>query len=312
MTRNDPSVELLTGPLREELRRAVAAMGVHGFEPQLERPADASHGDFASNAGLVLARQLGRPPRALAQEIAGRMDPRAARVVGIEVAGPGFLNFRLDDSLFWGGLQDVLQAPDGWGRSRAECPQKVNVEFVSANPTGPLHVAHGRGAAIGDATASLLDWTGHDVTREFYVNDAGRQIELLGESVEARYLQSRGDQTPIPDGGYQGEYVADIAARIAKEMGPPALAAMETSERRCLLARRAAEILREEQERDLAEFGVRMDVFFEESSLFARAEVDELLRRLESSGHTYRDQGALWLRTADRGDEKDRVLVKSD
>lgn len=302
----------LTRRLVEELRRAIAPLGAQGLDPQLERPADARHGDFASNVALVLARELGRSPRALADEIAGRIDTRSAGVTAVEVAGPGFLNFRLDNSVLWSALQIPLAESESWGRTEADQPRKVNVEFVSANPTGPLHVAHGRGAAIGDATASLLEWIGHDVTREFYVNDAGRQIELLGESVEARFLESRGEPTGIPDGGYLGQYISDLADEISAEVGAEVLEAMECSERRRLLARRAAEMLREEQERDLADFRVHMDAFFEESTLFDRSEVDDLLDRLESSGHSYREAGALWLRTADRGDEKDRVLVKSD
>ena len=187
--------------LAEALRDAALAIGApEDFWPQVERPADASHGDFASNVALVLSGRLGRPPRDLAAELAERLDLSATGISEMQVAGPGFLNFTLSDPVLWEGLRSVLDQGQEWGRCAAEEPLRYNVEFVSANPTGPLHVAHGRGAAIGDATASLLEWTGHHVTREFYVNDAGRQIELLGESIEARWLQATG----LPGGDARG------------------------------------------------------------------------------------------------------------
>ena len=282
------------------------------FRPQVERPADASHGDFASNVALVLSGRLGRAPRDLAAELAERLDLSATGLSGVEVAGPGFLNFTLSDRILWEGLRSVLEQDRDWGRSAAEEPLRYNVEFVSANPTGPLHVAHGRGAAIGDATASLLEWTGHHVSREFYVNDAGRQIELLGESIEARWREATGSPEEMPEGGYQGEYVREIAAALGEEIGHAGIEALERSDRLRLFSERASGLLRREQERDLADFGVRMDLWFDESSLFTAGGVEELLERLIDSGRAYRADGALWLRTTDLGDEKDRVLVKSD
>ena len=175
---NPDSPVALTGvaALRDELQRAAVAVGAPpGCEVRIERPAELEHGDLASNVALVLAGSLRRAPRDIAESIASELDRERAGVVSVEVAGPGFLNFRLDDRQVWDGIVGALEAGDAWGRSPAETPRRVNVEFVSANPTGPLHVAHGRGAAIGDAVASLLEWTGHQVVREFYVNDAGRQ-----------------------------------------------------------------------------------------------------------------------------------------
>jgi arginyl-tRNA synthetase len=255
---------------------------------------------------------LGRAPRELAAELVERIDLESTGVSDIVVAGPGFLNFRLSDDILWSGLRSVLELGPDWGRSTATEPSRYNVEFVSANPTGPLHVAHGRGAAIGDATASLLEWTGHEVTREFYVNDAGRQIELLGESIETRWRQAGGSDLEMPQGGYQGEYVIGIAASLVAELGADRLESMDRGERLVLFSSRASDILRAEQQRDLEEFGVHMDHWFDESSLFATGGVGELLRRLTESGRAYEDDGALWLRTTDLGDEKDRVLVKSD
>ena len=299
--------------LRRELRLAITAVGApDSFDIQIERPADLEHGDLATNAALVLAKQLRRPPREIAEAIMANLNKERAGLVSVEVAGPGFLNFRLNDRLVWDGVVRALLAGDQWGRNSAVEHKRINVEFVSANPTGPLHVAHGRGAAIGDAVASLLEWAGHDVVREYYVNDAGRQIELLGESVEARFQESLGTTLELPDGGYQGAYVADVAAQICTDQGEEHLISMDTGERVSLFARMAAAMLRDEQERDLAAFGVLMNEFFDESSLFESGAVDALIGRLEAEKHAYRQDGALWLTTSEFGDEKDRVLIKSD
>ncbi|NNK49027.1 MAG: arginine--tRNA ligase, partial [Gemmatimonadetes bacterium] len=295
------------------LAQAAAAIGApDDFIPQVERPADVTHGDFASNAALVLSGRLGRAPREIAAELVDRIELGSTVVSDVVIAGPGFLNFRLSDEVLWSGLRTVLALGPDWGRSTATAPLRYNVEFVSANPTGPLHVAHGRGAAIGDAAASLLEWTGHEVTREFYVNDAGRQIELLGESIETRWRQAGGAEIEMPQGGYQGQYVIDIATRLVDELGADRLESMDRVERLRLFSSRASELLRAEQQRDLEEFGVHMDHWFDESSLFATGGVEELVVRLTDSGRAYEDDGALWLRTTDLGDEKDRVLVKSD
>ena len=213
----DPLEGIRSG-LRRELARAARAAGApEDFVPELERPRDPEHGDLASNAALVLGGRTDRPPRGLAEEIAGAVDTSAAGLRSVDVAGPGFLNFRLADRVWFEALAHVLERDRRYGRWPAEDAGRVNVEFVSANPTGPLHVAHGRGAALGDAIASLLEWTGHDVTREFYVNDAGRQIDLLGASVEARYRELEGEgEGEIPEGGYRGGYVADLARELAE------------------------------------------------------------------------------------------------
>ena len=278
----------------------------------LERPRDPTHGDWASNAALVLAKRLGQPPRALAARVCELIDTAAAGIAAVEVAGPGFLNFRLSDGSIWQRLADVIEAGPHWGRTQGSPALRVNVEFVSANPTGPLHVAHGRGAALGDAVASLLEWTGHEVTREFYVNDAGRQIELLGESVEARYEEAADRPAAIPEGGYHGNYVRDVALAIRDAAGPGVLASLAPGERRAHFRREAVRMLREEQAEDLSRFGVHMDRYYSERSLYESGAIDRLLEALEGGGLIYRSQGATWLRTSSLGDEKDRVLIKSD
>ena len=291
--------------LVEALREAAIAIGApEDFSPQVERPADPGHGDFASNAALVLSGRLGRAPRDLAAQLIDHLDLESTGVSDVAIAGPGFLNFSLSEEVLWAGLRSVLDLGENWGRSLAAEPLRYNVEFVSANPTGPLHVSHGRGAAIGDVTASLLEWTGHEVQREFYVNDAGRQIELLGESIETRWLQARGAQQEMPQGGYQGEYIRDIARDLAEELGDAQLEILERPERLSLLSARAADLLRAGQERDLADFGVHMDHWFDESSLFETGDVEGVLERLTESGRAYRDDGAVWLRTTDLGDER--------
>ena len=309
----DPLEGIRSELLRELARAARAAGAPEDFVPELERPRDPEHGDLASNSALVLGGRTDRPPRELAEEIAGAVDPSAAGLRSVDVAGPGFLNFRLADRVWFEALAHVLARDRRYGRWPVEEAGRVNVEFVSANPTGPLHVAHGRGAALGDAIASLLEWTGHDVTREFYVNDAGRQIDLLGASVEARYRELEGEGGgEIPEGGYRGGYVADLARELAEEAGRDRLRSMSADERSAWFAREASARLRAGHQEDLSAFGVEMDLFREESALYRDGRVEEALERLRERGLTYEEEGAEWLATARFGDEKDRVVVKSD
>ncbi|MFV1987410.1 MAG: arginine--tRNA ligase [Gemmatimonadota bacterium] len=305
----DPTLARLAGALGAAARDAGAP---EGFEPELSRPRDREHGDWASNAALVLAGKLGRSPRDIAEAIVGALDEGAAGVTDVTVAGPGFLNFRLANEGLWPQLARVLEVDSAWGRTATGAGRRVNVEFVSANPTGPLHVAHGRGAALGDAVASLLAWTGHEVSREFYVNDAGKQIRLLAESIEARYQQARGNDVAVPEGGYQGEYITDLASEIGDRVGIESLDAMSRGDRLARFEADAVEGLRAGQAADLADFGVHMDAWFSETSLYESGAIDELLARLDGAELTYESDGALWLRTSAFGDEKDRVLIKSD
>jgi arginyl-tRNA synthetase len=299
--------------LAAALERAARSVGAPtDFRVELERPRDPAHGDVASNAALVLGGRLGSPPRAVAEAISDVLDTTEAPVASVHVAGPGFLNFRFADEVYWDGLETILRAGPDFGRWTAEGPRRINVEFVSANPTGPLHVAHGRGAALGDAIATLLEWTGHDVVREFYVNDGGRQIDLLGASVEARYLESLGRPASIPEGGYHGAYVRELAARLRDEAGADTLASMQPGERVRWFAGRASELLRKEHEEDLSAFGVHMATWSEESRLYAEGSIQRLLERLAAENLTYVEEGATWLATTRFGDDKDRVLVKGD
>jgi arginyl-tRNA synthetase len=301
-----------TDALVAQLERIASRLGNGDAIPvQLERPRNPEHGDFATNLAMILAGRLGRPPRQIAAEIVEGLDLSGAGLAAAEIAGPGFINFRLATGSVQARVGEIVAADRAYGRGQRGTRRRVQVEFVSANPTGPLHVAHGRGAALGDAIASLLENAGDDVQREFYVNDAGLQIDRLAESLEARWLEATGTPTPIPEGGYHGEYLSELAQVVETDMGN-ALRAMPRAERLRVLRDRATRLLREEQDRDLREFGVRFDNYFPESRLYEEGRLDETLVELAEHGLTYESDGAVWLRSSAFGDDKDRVLVKSD
>jgi arginyl-tRNA synthetase len=294
--------------LRAELARAAHSLGApDDVEPLLERPRDPAFGDWATNLAMTLAKPLARKPRELAQAIVERLDYARAGISSAEIAGPGFINFRVSGDVFAEGLRALIAAADRYGHSNAGQACPVNVEFVSANPTGPLHVGHGRQAALGDAICSLLAATGWRVTREFYYNDGGVQIANLALSVQARVRQLGGQEVALPEGGYHGEYIRDLAQRYIDEHSSDPNA--EDVDALRLFAVRE---LRKEQDRDLHAFGVHFDVYFLESSLYTDGRVDDTVRRLIEAGHTYEKDGALWLTTTDFGDDKDRVMRKSD
>ena len=295
--------------LRDVLTQVTRSIGApDDFEPVVERPRDPAFGDWTTNAAMVLAKRMGRKPRDLAEEIrTSLLATPDSGVAAVDIAGPGFLNIRESTDLVAGAIRALIAAGDGYGRSTAGAQCPVNVEFVSANPTGPLHVGHGRQAALGDAIASMLEWTGWQVSREFYYNDAGVQIANLALSTQARLRELRGDALAIPEGGYHGAYIAEIAARYAEQH--PEDARGDDLE---ALRRFAVQELRKEQDRDLQAFGVRFDTYYLESSLYDDGRVEQTVRALVAAGHTFEQDGALWLRTTDFGDDKDRVMRKRD
>jgi len=297
--------------IRSALGRVLAELGAPDTPVQLERPRDPTHGDLASNVAMTLAKRLGRPPRQIAEDIARRLDLAAAGVSAVEVAGPGFLNFRLTSGAVASVLDDIVRLDRGFGRSVSGGGRKVMVEFVSANPTGPLHLGHGRQAALGDAIASLLEWTGWSVHREFYYNDGGTQMENLARSVWARYQELHGKTAEIPEGGYQGEYVRDIARDFAAEVGNRCVGD-DSQETLDAMRRFAVRVLRAEQDRDLAGFRVGFDEYFLESSLYTDGMVDATAEALKGTGHVFEKDGAIWLRTTEFGDDKDRVMIRSN
>jgi len=292
--------------IRAALIQAAARLGAPAPEVALERPRDPTHGDVATNLALTLAKTLGQKPRAIAERLVAGLELPSGLVRKMEIAGPGFINFFLADAQVVSALPKILAAGADYGKSDVGHGAPINVEFVSANPTGPLHVGHGRQAALGDAIAALLEWTGWKVSREFYYNDAGGQIMNLARSVQARVRQARGLPAEIPQQGYQGEYIREIAERYVAANPRDRDAADLDAVRRF-----AVQELRAEQDRDLQAFGVKFDVYFLESSLYTTGKVDETMRRLVAAGHTYEQDGALWLRTTDFGDDKDRVMRKS-
>jgi len=293
--------------IRDELTRAARELGApETVAPVLERPRDPSFGEWTTNLAMTLAKPLKRKPQDIANDLIGRMNLTRATVSEAYVAGPGFINFRLDSGTVAGGLRDIVQADARYGRSNIGHGQQVNVEFVSANPTGPLHVGHGRQAALGDAISSLLEWTGWHVTREFYYNDAGAQIANLTRSVQARLAELRTGVLAIPEGGYHGEYIREIAVKYAESHPGDREGRDDDAVRRFAVAE-----LRKEQDVDLQAFGVKFDQYFLESSLYTDGKVDTTANALVASGHTYEQDGALFLRTTEFGDDKDRVMRRS-
>jgi len=290
--------------IESALRAALAKLApAHAQAPILiERPKQAGHGDFSTNIALQLAKQLGRKPRELALELADVLS--SGGFERPEVAGPGFINFRLKTGARYAVVERVLEQGARYGHAVQPHAQPVQVEFVSANPTGPLHVGHGRQAALGDAIAALLESQGHKVTREYYYNDAGAQIDKLVWSVQARAKGIGPGERGWPEEGYAGEYIEDIARDFSSS---GARADDADAVRRFAVA-----YLRREQDADLQAFGVKFDVYYLESSLYTDGKVDAVVKGLVASGKTYEKDGALWLRTTDYGDDKDRVVRKSD
>jgi arginyl-tRNA synthetase len=301
--------ELIRAALADAAARLEVSLSPSAVE--LERPRDPAHGDVATNLALTLAKSLKQKPRVVAERLVAVVQLPQGLVRKIEIAGPGFINFFLAEAQLAGVLETVLVAGAKYGTGDGGRGTRVNVEFVSANPTGPLHVGHGRGAALGDGIASLLEWTGHGVTREFYVNDAGTQIDKLARSLWARVQQAVGRTAEIPEGGYHGDYLVELAATIlAREGRRFADLPEDEGLRRCRAI--AVESQRAEQDADLREFGVKFDVIFFESSLYREGLLEQTLQDLAARGYTYDQDGALWLRTTAFGDDKDRVLRKSD
>ncbi|OLC06756.1 MAG: arginine--tRNA ligase [Gemmatimonadetes bacterium 13_1_40CM_70_11] len=297
--------------IRAALGRAAERLGAPGADVTLERPRDPAHGDLATNLALTLAQRLKAKPRDVADRLVAALDLPGELVRKAEIAGPGFINFFLAESQLSAVLGAVLAAGPRYGRSESGKGTAINVEFVSANPTGPLHVGHGRGAALGDAIASLLEWTGHAVTREFYVNDAGAQIDKLARSLWARVQQQVGRSAAVPEGGYQGDYLVELAAGILATEGESfADLPEEEGLRRCRSIGMQSQ--RAEQDEDLRAFGVKFDVVFFESELYRLGLIERTLRQLAEQGHTFEQDGALWLRATAFGDDKDRVLRKRD
>ncbi|MBN8728838.1 MAG: arginine--tRNA ligase [Xanthomonadales bacterium] len=308
--------------LQTLVRRALDTLHADGTLPPGEAPAfvvertkNRTHGDFATNAALLLAKAAGRKPRELAAALVAAL-PTDAGVERVEIAGPGFINFFLSPAAYHAEVRTTLARGADYGRGNAGEGRTAGVEYVSANPTGPLHVGHGRAAAIGDSIARVLAANGWRVLREFYYNDAGAQIANLALSVQARARGIDPDSPAWPQDGYRGEYIKDVArAFIDRESvhadGEDVVASGDSDDLDAI-RRFAVAWLRREQDQDLRAFGVAFDVYFLESSLYAEGKVEETVRELTAHGHAYEEGGALWLRSTGFGDDKDRVMRKSD
>ncbi len=308
--------------LRTLLDQALATLVREGRVPAmtavdyaLERSKTRAHGDFASNLALLLAKPARANPRELAEALVAVL-PRHGLLARAEVAGPGFINLFLAPAAWHAELRRVLAEGRKYGTNQEGQGRHVGVEFVSANPTGPLHVGHGRAAALGDGIARILEAGGWSVTREFYYNDAGAQIDNLARSVQARALGQGPEDPAWPADGYRGDYIVEVAqafmAGASVEIDGHAVVASRNPDDLESVRKFAVAWLRREQNSDLQAFGVRFDVYFLESSLYSEGKVEETVRQLVAHGHTYEEGGALWLRSTDFGDDKDRVMRKSD
>lgn len=300
----EETVEKISGEIDKEVPE--------GFMVRLERPKQAGHGDWATNIAMQLAKPFGMKPRELAEKViegvkTGEMIEKA------EVAGPGFINFTFASDWITEAVKNAISSGDNYGRVNSGKGKRVQVEFVSANPTGPLHMGHGRGAAVGDITASILDFAGWNVEREYYINDAGLQMELLGKSAQSRYFDAlgRGEEAPMPEDGYHGDYMTEIASSFVDKYGD-SLAKKPLGETVEFFSVETGKIVTEMIRKDLEEFGVTFDVWFSEKSLYDNGQVDPAMEELKRRDFAYEEDGALWFRSTLFGDDKDRVLIRTN
>lgn len=308
-------LEMTKEALKSEIRAAALNAGIVSEEqlPEfvLEVPKEKSHGDFSTNIAMQLTRIAKQNPRAIADAIIAGMDLTRAAVSKVEVAGPGFINFTLDRSFLVNVIPQVIEAGSQFGRINLGKGERVQVEFVSANPTGSLHLGHARNAAFGDALCKVLDYAGYDVAREYYINDAGNQINNLSLSLEARYFQALGQDVAMPEDGYHGEDIKGFAQQLVDAEGER-LVAMSSEERLAFLRAFGLEKELDKIKRDLGRFRVSFDNWFSETSIYERGMTDKVLTELRDLGHVYDEEGAVWLNTVPFGDDKNRVLVKND
>jgi arginyl-tRNA synthetase len=308
-------VEQTKSKIVDQIKQAVVAAGIVEAEQipdfVLELPKDKQHGDYATNVAMQLTRIARRNPRQIAEEIVAKFDKQAASISKIEIAGPGFINFYMDNSYLTEVIGQVIEAGENYGRTNAGKQKKVQVEFVSANPTGSLHLGHARGAAFGDALCNVLDMAGYDVSREYYINDAGNQIVNLARSLEARYFQALGQDAEMPEDGYYGQDIIDFGKELAEKDGDK-YAKMDPEERFVFFRNWGRDKELEKIKKDLADFRVKFDEWFSETSLYETNAVEQIVEKLREKGYVYEKDGATWLRSTDFGDDKDRVLIKQD
>lgn len=308
-------VEQVQERLKEEIKASVLKAGLAAEEQipavVLETPKDKANGDYSTNMAMQLARVAKKAPRMIAEEIVKNFDQSKASIEKIDIAGPGFINFYMNNAYLTDLIPTILQAGSDYGRSNVGKGEKINVEFVSANPTGDLHLGHARGAAVGDSLCNVLDKAGYEVTREYYINDAGNQINNLALSVEARYFQALGQDKEMPEDGYHGKDIIGIGQAIADEFGDRFVNESE-EDRRSFFREYGLKYEMKKLQQDLEEFRVRFDVWYSETSLYNNGKIDEALATLREQGHIYEEEGATWFRSTEFGDDKNRVLIKND
>jgi arginyl-tRNA synthetase len=276
-------------------------------EIQVEKPNDPTHGDASANIAMHLAGTLRDNPRNIAQQIVDGLEYDAQKIAAVEIAGPGFINFRYAENYLYDELNTVLDESSEFGKTEELKGQKILVEFVSANPTGPLTVGHGRNAVLGDTIARLLEWTGAEVNREYYFNNAGRQMRVLGQSVQARYMQALGKETLFPEGGYEGEYIIDIAEEIVEEHGD----SLNDTEDITPFKERAEVAIFQDIRKTLDRINIEMDSYFNEHTLYDSGAIDQTISTFRDKNVAYDKEGATWFKTTDFGKEKDTVLIKN-
>ncbi len=294
--------------LTQQLSSALTSLGIATETPiNFEKPRQAEHGDLTTNVAMVLAKSQKKNPRQLAAEILANLRFDSTLVSNVEIAGPGFINFRFAEKFYQQQLAELLKKDAAFGRANLGKGKKTQVEFVSANPTGPLTVGHGRGAVFGDTVANLLEWTGHDVTREYYFNNAGRQMRVLGDSVRLRYLELLGDRIAFPEEYYQGEYIKDIAAHLREQYGDT----LRNEPAEGKFKEHAEREIFDDIKKTLKLLGIEHKTFFNENSLYEEGKIQELVDELKKRDLCYESDGALWLKTSALGGDKDKVIVKS-
>lgn len=276
-------------------------------EIQIEKPNQPEHGDAAANIALNLARPLKMNPRKIAEQIVDGLDHDDDKISAIEIAGPGFINFRYAEDYLFEQLADILKKDENFGKSDKLKGKRILVEFVSANPTGPLTVGHGRNAVLGDTIARLLEWIGADVDREYYFNNAGRQMRILGRSVRARYLELLGHEAEFPEGGYEGEYIRDIAQQLVEEQGEALVDEKEIT----IFKKKAEQLIFEDIQVTLRRLNITMDSFFNEHDLYEDGSIEKAVKTFREKDLAYDSEGATWFRTTNFGKDQDTVLIKS-
>ncbi|WP_150275776.1 arginine--tRNA ligase [Paenibacillus tepidiphilus] len=315
MTQSLNPLQLAHERVKEAIAQAVVAAGLVAREDlpaiTLEVPKDKSHGDLATNAAMQLTKLAKRNPRQIAEAIIEHLSTEGASIEKAEIAGPGFINFTLSKSYLYPVIALAAEQGDNYGRIDVGAGKRVEMEFVSANPTGSLHLGHARGAAVGDALCNLLDFAGYEVTREYYINDAGNQVVNLTRSIEARYLQELGQEAEMPEDGYHGEDIKGFAKELVAEQGE-ALLEMAPGDRAAFLRSYGLTKELDKIKRDLSRFRVNFDIWFSETSLYENGQVLRALDELRERGEVYEKDGATWLNTTKYGDDKDRVLIKND